>query len=416
MITRIEAYRYRCFERLNIPIGSYAVLVGRNGAGKSTLVDIPVLIAEMLQKQSIHGAFFTPTPSHPRPRADGAQDLVFNRAGDWFGLAIEVELPAHVETKSAAKFARYELAFGVDGSALSLSEESLILFDERPDESDLPSALWCNSAYPLVSRIRPVLSRDRGGRVSLYREQRLRGPKPEPAVFDTPALAPALSFVPPDEERYPAAVWLRNFLSRGTVLYQPSLAALRTAQPSPGREFNIAPDASTLAWSVLRFAESNPEGFKEWNEHVASALPYFDKVEARQREDDGFAYLRATYRNGITVAGHGLSDGTLFVLAYTILPYLENVPAFVAIEEPENGIHPKAIEAVLEMFTVMEKSQVWVTSHSPIVVAVTDLPNLFCLSYTENGAVQIQRGDQHDLLAHWKGMPDLGTLHSAGVL
>ena len=27
MITRIEAYRYRCFERINVPIGPFAVLV-----------------------------------------------------------------------------------------------------------------------------------------------------------------------------------------------------------------------------------------------------------------------------------------------------------------------------------------------------------------------------------------------------
>ena len=48
MITRIEAYRYRCFERLDIAVGPYQVLVGRNGAGKSTLMDIPVLLGEML--------------------------------------------------------------------------------------------------------------------------------------------------------------------------------------------------------------------------------------------------------------------------------------------------------------------------------------------------------------------------------
>ena len=30
MITRIEAHQYRCFERISVPIGSFAVLVGRN--------------------------------------------------------------------------------------------------------------------------------------------------------------------------------------------------------------------------------------------------------------------------------------------------------------------------------------------------------------------------------------------------
>ena len=131
MITRLEAYRYRCFDRLSVSLGGYTVLVGRNGAGKSTLVDIPVLLGEMLQKQSAHAAFFSPTPSHLRPRAESAQDLAFNRSGSWFAFAVEVALPNEIALKVGAKHARYELSFTVDGSALLLSQEGVILFDER---------------------------------------------------------------------------------------------------------------------------------------------------------------------------------------------------------------------------------------------------------------------------------------------
>ncbi|MCP5524511.1 MAG: AAA family ATPase [Verrucomicrobiales bacterium] len=416
MITCIEAHRYRCFERLSVPLGGYTVLVGRNGAGKSTLIDIPVVLGEMLQRQSIHSAFFSPTPSHPRARADGAQDLVFNRAGPWFALAVEVSLPDEVRARAGSECARYELAFSVEGSALSLSQEALILFDKRPAVDELPQGLWATSHLAENNGTRIVLSRERGGRTELSREPRLRGPKPPPTVFDAASEAPALAFVPPDAERHPAATWLRAFLGRECVLYQPSLTALRSAQPSPGRDFRIAPDAGTLAWSVLRLAAEDSVHFKEWNEHVESALPNLERVEARQREDDQFAYLRVHYRNGLVVPGHGLSDGTLAVLAYTILPYLANVPRFLAIEEPENGIHPKAIEAVLETLQVIDGTQVWVTTHSPIVAAVTELRHLLCLGLAKTGGVEAVPGTEHSLLAHWHGQPSLGTLHSAGVL
>ncbi len=33
MITRIEATKYRCFDRLGIDLGPYGVVVGANGAG-----------------------------------------------------------------------------------------------------------------------------------------------------------------------------------------------------------------------------------------------------------------------------------------------------------------------------------------------------------------------------------------------
>lgn len=417
MITRIEAYRYRCFERLNAALGSYTVLVGRNGAGKSTLVDIPVVLGEMLQKQSAQAAFFGPTQSHIRPRAEGALDLAFNRSGVWFALAIEVALPEDIRFKAGAKHARYELGFSVEGSALSLSQEAVILFDDRAGLSKLPEdGLWSASLSGDDSKARVVLRRELGGRTEFIREPKLRGPKPPSMPFDSGAEAPSLAFVPPDPDRFPACTWLRSFLSRDCTLYQPSLTGLRTAQPSPGREFQIAPDASTLPWSVLRFAKEDRRGFKEWNQHIQSVLPNFEHVEARQREDDQFAYMRVHYRNGLIVPGHSLSDGTLSLLALTILPYLPNVPRYIAIEEPENGIHPKAIEAVLEMLQAIDKSQVWVTSHSPIVVAVTPLDRLLCLNVGKSGGVETRRGTEHPFLAHWQGTPDLGTLHSAGVL
>jgi len=416
MITRIEAYRYRCFERLQLDVDGYQVLVGRNGAGKSTLLDIPVLLSEMLTGQSVRDVFLKPTPSHCRARADGGQDLVFKRSGDWFVLALHLRLPAEVASRVGVANARYELAFGVDGSALHLSQEALILFDELPDPDDLPEGMWAASHLVDGKSIRLAMNRERDGRTEIYQGARTRGKHMAPAIFETPPDAPALAYVPPDEDRHPAATYLRAMLRSEFTLYQPSVDALRTAQPSPGAGFKIAPDASTLAWSILDLAGRDSAGLEEWNEHVSTVLPGFAMTEARKREDDGFAYLRVHYRNGMVIPGHGLSDGTLAVLAYTILPFLPNAPRFLAIEEPENGVHPKAIEAILETLQAMDDSQVWVTSHSPIVAAVTELSDLLCLSLSKSGAVEVVPGDRHALLAHWHGTPSLGTLHSAGVL
>jgi predicted ATPase len=46
VISRIEAYRYRCFSKLAVELGAYNVLAGANGSGKTTLLDIPVLLGE----------------------------------------------------------------------------------------------------------------------------------------------------------------------------------------------------------------------------------------------------------------------------------------------------------------------------------------------------------------------------------
>jgi predicted ATPase len=415
MITRIEAYRYRCFERLGVDLSPFQILVGCNGAGKSTLVDIPVLLGEMLQKQDIHQAFFRPTPSHERPRADGGMDLVFNRAGGWFALAIEAELPQPIAAKAQAHFIRYELALAVEDSGLELTQESILLYHTRPATESLPEGLWSQSHLNTNSGVRTIMTRERAGNTSLQREPVWQGPKPASVEFASQAGSPSLAFVPPDNDRYPACNWLRQHLRDRCLAYVPNISRLRSAQPSPGKDFSLAFDGSTLPWSVLRLASDRPR-FEEWIMHVQSALPLVSSIDAYQREDDKFAYVKVHYSSGLSVPAQGLSDGTLSILALSILPFLDNLPSVLVVEEPENGIHPKAIETVLESLSVMSDTQVFVTSHSPIVVAVTPPDKLLCLHQTQQNGVEVVRGSQHPSLREWQGTPSLDTLFNAGVL
>lgn len=53
MITRLEAIRYRCFERLAIDLSNFQVIVGANGAGKTTLLDLPVLFGDLLRATTV---------------------------------------------------------------------------------------------------------------------------------------------------------------------------------------------------------------------------------------------------------------------------------------------------------------------------------------------------------------------------
>jgi ABC-type Mn2+/Zn2+ transport system ATPase subunit len=415
MITRIEAYRYRCFERLGVDLSPFQILVGCNGAGKSTLVDIPILIGEMLQKQDIHQAFFRPSPSHERPRADGGMDLVFNRTGGWFALAIEAKLPPLIASKAQARFIRYELSLSVEDSGLELTQESVFLYHVRPSEKNLPDGLWLQNQLAYNSGVRTILTRERGGKTLLRREPRWPGPRPTPIRSESRAVAPSLAFVPSDDNRYPACNWLRQHLRDKALAYMPIVSRLRNAQPSPGKDFSIAYDGSTLPWSILQLQTDRPR-LEEWIMHVQSALPLVSEISAHQREDDKFAYVKVQYTNGLIVPAQGLSDGTLSILAFSILPFLDNLPSTLVVEEPENGIHPKAIETILESLSVMQGTQVFVTSHSPIVVAVTNPDRLLCLRQTRQKGVEVIPGSQHPKLREWQGTPSLDTLFNAGVL
>ncbi|SDI45018.1 AAA domain-containing protein, putative AbiEii toxin, Type IV TA system [Sinosporangium album] len=85
-------------------------------------------------------------------------------------------------------------------------------------------------------------------------------------------------------------------------------------------------------------------------------------------------------------------------------------------EEPENGIHPRAIETVMRSLSTLYDSQVWVSTHSPIVLANTELSEVLAARLNPDGSVAVIRGDQHPRLVDWRGGLDLGSLFAAGVL
>ena len=59
-------------------------------------------------------------------------------------------------------------------------------------------------------------------------------------------------------------------------------------------------------------------------------------------------YLVILYANGARVPSWLASDGTSRLLALTIPAYLRNLEGVFLVEEPENGIHPRAIETVIQ--------------------------------------------------------------------
>ncbi|WP_411845622.1 AAA family ATPase [Roseibacillus persicicus] len=439
MITRIEAYRYRCFQKLALDVRPYQVLVGKNGAGKSTLLDLPILLGEILEARSISKAFLESTRSQQHPRAENPIELIYNQTGYSFSFVIEAKLPDSIQdsihrkrvgvaTKAvrqvltnnpARKYShiRYELSIRVKEDALSISAEHLILLPENRRflriESDtlIGEGLVENSS----GNVRFLIERDDSDVARIKPEVKEYGRTDLPNRYQLKPQVPALSGMPLDVELYSASQWFCDLLTNQSRVYQPDLDKLRDACSAPGRDWTVAPDASTLAWSIKQLSEVDPDGFSEWLENISFELQLLSNITTGIREDDKRAYFSAAYGDDRKVSASGLSDGTLSILALTILPFLRNLPQMLTIEEPENGIHPKAIEIVLEALRAVEHSQLWVTTHSPIAVAQTELDDLLCLRKTGDGVV-VERGVEHRRLRNWQGSPSLATLQSAGVL
>jgi predicted ATPase len=104
------------------------------------------------------------------------------------------------------------------------------------------------------------------------------------------------------------------------------------------------------------------------------------------------------------------------LLALTLLAYLPDLEGVFLIEEPENGIHPRAVETVFQSLSSVYRAQVLVATHSPVVLSIAKPESVLCFAKTQEGATDIVAGSEHPKLREWKGETDLGTLFASGVL
>lgn len=399
MLTKIEAFHYRCFDHLNIEVDHYHLLVGANGSGKSTLLDIPLLLRDLL-KHGLVAAFLESPAAAGDPRANSLQELVHQGIGNSFWFAIEAKLPENIISElldNASKTViqneerrpqkiRYELKLEIFNQLeLQISEENLWIMSQKAaaDRSEWgvggnrPKAHWTK----LIER--------EGGRSVTFRENS----SSRKTEFSLGPDELALTNVPRDRGRYSASIWIRDFLEKEAIQYELSWAKLRMALP-PGRLKKLSADAANLPWLLLELKRREPETFSEWEAHVQCALPSIQNIDVVEREDDHHAYLRIKYSGDYEVTSSGLSYGTLHILALTVLPYLPNAPRLICIEEIENGIHPKAIETILESLRSVYSSQVLISSHSMIALAHTKLSQIIILRADSNGVSEAYSGSQ----------------------
>jgi energy-coupling factor transporter ATP-binding protein EcfA2 len=426
VITRLEAYRYRCFADLVVDLGSYQVLAGPNGSGKTTLLDIPALLGDLLavRSRTCSDAFLQVTESRGVPRAADLAELVHMRRGDrgrFFAFAVEAALPDHVRQALAGSLGRlgdiddprvpaglrYELGFQVFNQELQVAGEHLFLFPERTRPERARGLQGGGSGRPSWRR---VISRPSGEPAEFTGETSRRRPEP----FRVPPDQLALINLPYDRQLYPAATWFQELLGEGCVFLEPDWRLLHLACP-PGQPPRLLASGRNLPWLLLALQQDDPERYSDWVDHVRTALPHVDRIDAVEREEDHHAYIRVRYRGGHQVTSSGLSDGTLRILALTSVAYLRNLPKVFVTEEPENGIHPRGIEAILQSLTSVYGGQVWISTHSPFVLAHTGLDAVLAMQI-KDGEVKVVRGREHLRLREWRGEVDLGTLFAAGVL
>jgi len=223
---------------------------------------------------------------------------------------------------------------------------------------------------------------------------------------------------PPSAE-FPTGRWLRDFITRR--IYHIALDSQALRLPSPavvGRDALLAGgNGAYLPWLVHDLLQERGESaMKEWMGHVKTALPDVVSVRDFEREEDRSRFLMVQYRQGPELPSWVISDGTLRLLALTILPHIARPAGVYLIEEPENSLHPHNVETVMQSLQSVYEGQVLVATHSPLVLGLARPEDILVFARDEHKGSTITVGSEHPGLRDWKGEVNLGTLFAGGVL
>jgi predicted ATPase len=419
MITRIEALNFRCLRYVSQPMGRFHVLVGPNASGKTTFLDVVAFLGRLVS-QGLDAAV--------GERTQNFQDLLWRRQGESFELAIELAVPEKLRANlrdPSCETVRYEISLVTDPESHEMSFRAERVFlktsaREQARQRDLfpapippPETLLTSTGTRSGPRL--VLNKTPGGNDNFYSETyQVKGKGWVPAFKLGPRRS-ALGNLPQDERQFPVSTWLKGLLSEGVQQLVLNSLLIRRASP-PGAGATLKPDGSNLPWVVADLEKRHPERLAEWVAHLNTALPDLEGVRTIERPDDRHRYLMLRYRGGLEVPSWMASDGTLRLLALTLPAYLPDFTGIYLIEEPENGIHPRAVETMFQSLSSVYDAQLLLATHSPVVLSIVEPRDILCFAKNNEGATDIVLGSEHPALADWRHQTDLGVLFAAGVL
>jgi predicted ATPase len=407
MIRLLQARNFRMLRSNSVALQPFQVLVGQNATGKSTLLGALQLVGDVLQGgvsyavERVAGNFY---------------DLCFDSSQP-VALAVELSVPGPERGESHL---RYEIEIGIEpGTGLRVLQENLFILPANGNGKPEPS-LFGEEIFTLVHHSVPriwrkVVSKTKEGR-DYFRDERTEWNN----VFRFGLDRAALGSLPEDPERFPLSISARNALRNGIRTLQLEAPRLRSTS-APGSPVKMELDGSNLPHVVRAFAQRDPILFSQWVQHVATAIEGLETIRVREREEDRHLVLEVVFKgqHREAVPSWLLSDGTLRLMALTLLSYAateEDLDTYL-IEEPENGLHPLAIQVVYETLSKPPiNAQILCATHSPIFLAQTDLHHALVFRRAAEGYAVVRRAPEIPELQAWAGRVSLPDLFVTGVL
>ncbi len=396
MLTRLKVKGFKNLLDVDLHLGPFTCIAGPNGVGKSNLFDAIHFLSRLATEPVTQAAFSL--------RTDGEKpfDLasLFYRYGDYQAKAIEflaeMIIPAEGTddlnqlAKASITYLRYNLAlsYQVEGhrhflridkeelSQINIGEASRLLHFKHSKSKWRDSVIHGKRNSPFISML------EDGSKIRLHQDGTAGMPR---LIMADRLPRTVLSNVNASES--PTAVLARREMaSWRQLLLEPS--AMRGSDfftTDPG----LGSDGAHLAATLDHLAQVLPfDALGRVAQRMTDLVEEFRSLKIDRDEVNKTLTVLAQDRSGCFHPARSLSDGTLRFLALTVMALDQNAGRLFCLEEPENGIHPSRIPAILQLLrdiavdaqcAVDEDNpmrQVLINTHSPLVVKSLELDDV----------------------------------------
>ena len=191
----------------------------------------------------------------------------------------------------------------------------------------------------------------------------------------------------------PRVVALRDFIE-GWFLAYLSIADTRGI-PEAGPQEKLSKTGDNLPNVIQYLSEQHPAQLDFLLEKLTSRVPRLEKVTAEPLADGRLLLRIKDAPFAEPFLSRYASDGTLKMLAYLTLLYDPDPVRLLGIEEPENFLHPRLLPVLVEECrNASDRSQVFISTHSPFVVNGLRPDEVWVLERLADGYTSVHRASE----------------------
>jgi len=396
-IHRVTIKGYRPFRDMTAKLSRLEVIVGANGAGKSSLLEFLKLLRDASREDI-----------PPEIVVGSVGQQIFHGRGSEIEWDVEIQLyvDENVSGEMPLRYVRYQgVIAGQVGNHRVARERLESVGPLRQTETGPFVYMDMREQKGYVA---DQLSGVVATRSKLVREER---------ILKRPSQLTLSTMTNPAQ---PTLYTLREYVS-GWRFYN-SFNINQTKIRAPvilEQQPVLHEDCGNLSAVLFYLASEHPSLLGELKARLRLAIPGFADLNVKAR---GLGQVLALWREqGIKddVSLADLSDGVLRFMCWLVLCLVPNPPSLLCIDEPELGIHPRALPVLAGSFQKASfQTQILLATHSSYFLTLFDIKNIAVMKKVDGASRYLKPMDSAALRANLEefGITELEAMHRGDEL